>query len=216
MKTTEKMKRFLLFSIMVCGLIPNSFAQGKKVEHVFQIGYGYFSNSKSNTTQYYEKSAGTGTGMKFSYGADFLVGEHWSVMPAVGLRCWRAIEISHGNIFKPYNNDFSCDIDFSVIGRLRFARRFAVGLGPMVSWSFWGSEYKSDAYTIYNAPEHLNERCYERWALSLLPVATIDVGEHWRFGVEGSIGLTDILAKYKGVDGSAHLYYVLATIGVHF
>lgn len=201
----DNMKRILVI-VLLCAASLLSGAQEKKVDHSFQLGGGYY----FRTLKYSKaRTEAEGVAVQFSYGADFLLGKRWSVMPSIGISS--VIETASPKMGG--TTDRSSDIEFAVLARYRFAKRCIAGLGPMLSYSFDGTDYP---VSIDDGGRRGRTRIYTPFSLSVKPQFAVDLGKHWRVGAESAIGLSNTYRDSGNTGISSHLYYFLATVGFHF
>lgn len=198
----KNLLRLVFIGIAIFAMNSNLLGQTKKVEHSIQIGVGPYWRTQTAQSKLFSK----GCAMQISYGADFFLGSQWSVMPNLGISMVDETKAIYGR-----NSDTSAYIDLSVIARYRFASRCIAGLGPMLSYSFFGPMHQTAPFSSEIIEPYL---IYKPFSLSLKPQFAVDLGKHWRIGMEGVIGLTKMNQAYE--ERTMKLYYVLLTLGFRF
>ena len=184
---------------------------GKRLESNFQIAAGVYSQSGSRADIFTR-----GLAVNLSYGLDIRLDERWSLMPGIGARL-----LSQG-ILEPRavgadHDDFNY-YDLFLCARYRYeteGTRFIVSLGPEVSREIFRDTYFLDADPSDPRNNVVKVKPYD---FGLRPAWAVEVGRHWRFGVEGHIGLRNVLTQRNDLNltGSLHLHDITAAVCFYF
>lgn len=188
-----------IFAVSFCSL---SSAQTKRFDHNIQLGVGV---SGSN-------SGDVGLSTKLSYGLDIAISPSWSIMPSIGH------QVLNEYIF--YFGMVGGDYDIFEMATFSIAPRFHkdgvnIGLGPYCSWIFDGDTYYIDA----DPTDPLNDKTeIKSFDYGIQPSISFDVRKHWRFGLEATIGLPNVMIQYPEYNctGTRHLKSIMATACFHF
>lgn len=184
---------------------------GKRLESNFQIAAGAYFQSGSRGDIFTR-----GLAVNLSYGLDIRLDERWSLMPGIGARLLsqgalepRAVGADHDD-FKYY--------DLFLCARYRFeteGTRFIVSLGPELSKENFRDTYFLDAFPSDPRNNVVKVKPYD---FGLRPAWAMEVGRHWRFGVEGHIGLRNVLNQRSDLNltGSLHLHDITGTVCFYF
>lgn len=184
------MKRLII--VLSCLVLAvNVSAQPRRVEHNVQLGLGVFSYG-GDLSQYFGVGHLAG---RVSYGADICGSGHWSVMPEIGAKIfWEGI-FALGAVGADFDTLFY--LDFTLSGRYHTDSGIILGLGPMLSFTWWPDHYYVDA----NPGESLNRRAKNKpFLVSLRPSISFDVGPRWRLGIEGELGLMNAKVQHMDIN----------------
>ena len=205
---------FLTAVILLSGSLiaeARGISDGKRLESNFQMAAGGYSQSGSRADIFT-----WGLAVNLSYGLDIRLDERWSLMPGIGARL-----LSQG-ILEPRavgadHDDFNY-YDLFLCARYRYemeGTRFIVSLGPELSKEKFRDTYFLDADPSDPRNNVVKVKPYD---FGLRPAWAVEVGRHWRFGVEGHIGLRNVLTQRSDLNltGSLHLHDITGTVCFYF
>ena len=207
------MKKAIILIIAVLSSAAGASAQEriKRFENIFQIGGGLFMESGS-----FNSGNNPGLALRLSYGLDVKVDENWSVMPGVGTTGMLG-DIVHigwigGDIDQYSCVDAFCDVRFHTESD---GSRIVVGLGP----GFYFSKEK-DTYYIDADPgdPRNNDQKFRNSGFGLRPSLIFEHGKHFKWGVEGNIGLSNMRIPHPehNITGKTRFNNILLIIGFGF
>ena len=181
----------------------------KRFENNLQLGGGLFLET-GNDHRIKAGKQNPGTVLRLSYGLDIRFNEKWSVMPGAGFRT-QAGGLRNRREYGAYNDCMSLT-DLFLTARYHLdsgKSRIVFGLGPAISYIV------SPAYYDY---DHDLEK-FRRLDVGIQPSVTFLHGEHFQWGVEANIGLSDIRLRYLELNmpfDSTYQHYLALTCGWHF
>ena len=158
----------------------------KHLEHNLQLGFGIYKEGGNSAYR------NPGFVLRFSYGLDINLANSLWIMPGIGYR-------TQGGTFKnpPGTSAPSSDMA-DVFCQVRYKCNkdgcaIVLGLGPQLSFAT-----KPDKYIVSSGPASpLNGKWrLSRWDVGLIPSVMFRPFKHFQFGVEGSIGLTNMFVQY--------------------
>ena len=184
---------------------------GKRLESNFQIAAGIYYQSGSQA-DIFER----GLALNLAYGLDIRLDERWSLMPGIGARL-----MSQGAV-KPMEDGADYDdfiyYDLFLCARYRYemeGTRLIFSLGPELSREVFRETYYLDDDPSDPRGNVVKVKPYD---FGLRPAWAVEVGRHWRFGVEGHIGLRNALNQRSDLNltGSLHLHDITGTVCLYF
>jgi len=196
-----KLKHIALsLSLLAC---TTAGAQKHRLEHNFYISEGIAKPYNSTET--------LPLSLRFGYGLNCYLSDRWSVMPGIAYRGkirWTDALLGMG----AYN--FAC-IDVPLLAQYHFGdpqkSGFVAELGSVLSFLTTNSEH------YWWEKERKGEKIYKSFDMGLQPGVYYQVGKHWRFGVQGRIGLLNIVKQYPNRPSeSYHAHDITATVNFHF
>ena len=207
------MRRVIIFIIAVLSLASGANAQERirRFENIFQIGGGLFLESGS-----FNSGNNPGLALRLSYGLDVKVDENWSIMPGIGatgmlgdIRHWGWIG---GDIDDYSCVDAFCDVRFHTRSE---GSRIVLGLGPCFCFSKDQSTYYIDA--DLGDPRNLDVK-FRNFGFGFRPSICFEHGKHFKWGVEGNIGLRNMRVPYPehNITGKTRFNNLLLVIGFGF
>lgn len=198
------MKKILL-SIMLASCVCSMQAQTKKWEHNILASAGLLIDHTDGTTD-------EGLSLKLGYGLNHYFSDTFSLMPCIALR-QETVGLTSSK--EGADDDAFLFLDVPVVAQFHLTAdnsKWVLGLGPVLSFCLQNDTYYIDA----NPGSPLNGKDkIKTFGLSLQPSVMYETG-HFRIGMEGTIGLTDIKENHGLTSGSKHLHNIMATIGYHF
>lgn len=208
----------VLFVVALGGLQAQN---DKRVESNLQLSLGNFIETTDYPFEFrqpYVKgllySLFTTMSLRLSYGLDIRMDEQLSLMPGAGLRAQTTsiLPAIGGDIDMLASADAFCTLRYHLdAGKIKIL----LGLGPDVSFLFYQKPYYIDA----DPDDPLNgQKKFHNVDYSILPSLTFRAGEHWQWGLEGSIGLRNMRIQYPDWDVNYvnRFNSVSLTCGFHF
>lgn len=202
----------LLITVLMVISGQMSIAQGqKRFSSSILLGGGVFVESDS----YINHNPGITT--RLEYGLGIGLDDSWSIMPGLGYM----LSLSDINMRQVEGKDhdyFEC-IDMFCLARRGInvnKAKMYIGFGPQLSVNIG----RPDKYFI-NAditdPRN-GLRRFKQWNLSVIPNATFLLWNHWLIGLEGNIGLRNMMIQYPeyNTTGRVHFFHLLLTTGFQF
>lgn len=187
-----------------------SIAQGqKRFSNSILLGGGVFVESDRNHDP--------GTTTRLEYGLGIGLDDSWSIMPGLGYM----LSLSDINMRQVEGNDrdyFEC-IDMFCLARRGInvnKAKMYIGFGPQISVNIG----RPDTYFIdadITDPRN-GLRRFKQWNLSVIPDVTFLLWNHWLIGLEGNIGLRNMMIQYPeyNTTGRVHFFHLLLTTGFQF
>lgn len=206
-------KRILI--MVAAMLLPvMAYSQGdqswRKLESVFQIGGGLFLETGEDH-RIEAEAQNPGAVLRVSYGLDMRFNEKWSVMPGGGFR----IQAGGLRRWQQYGGDrdgmLLADVFVAARYHLDSGRsRVVFGLGPAFSYIVSPVYYDYPSYDIEK---------FRRFDIGIQPSVEFLLGNHFQWGMEANIGLSDIRLRHMELNTpfeSTYQHYLALTCGWHF
>ncbi|MBQ8071287.1 MAG: hypothetical protein IJ202_10605 [Bacteroidales bacterium] len=202
--------KILFSAALALTLAGASSAQEKKYSAHIRVGTGLFTETGSMSP--YDP----GMASRLSAGVERTLGSGWSAMIGGGIRSQLA-DIAHFG-WTGGDPDGLSLADVYFIGRysLPAGRSTAVfGLGPQVSFVTSNDTYYIDADP--NDPV-AGKTKFRKADIGIQPSAYLEFGKHWEVGIEGCIGLRNMMIQYPeyGRTGSIRMQTFIVNVGFRF
>lgn len=160
----------------------------KRLQSEVGLATGLFMETGTRNDQF------PGAVLRLSYGLDVRLHEKWSLMPGAGIRTQLG-EINHfgwdgGNPDGMTMADAFCQARYHFVSD---GSRLILGLGPQVSYMLVPDMYYVDADP--NDSKNGKPK-FKNWDFALQPSFMVRTANHWKWGIEASIGLRNMLKQY--------------------
>lgn len=214
MRCKSEIIRFLLVLVALQAGVAASAKTGltrKPLENNVQLGVGVYIESGEASMIH----RNPGQVWKLSYGLDIRLSDHWSVMPGVG---WRVqggtlpfVQLATGSSAASMSAaDVFCQGRYLInSGKVNVV----IGLGPQLSFMTTTDKYYFEDPNIRESRSYSGCDRLNRWDVGIMPSIGFLIGNHLSLGLEGSIGLTNMLVQYPDtehpVTGNIHLSNVM-------
>ena len=203
--TNIKILHAIVLLLALIGFSTTSYAQKKHFEHNLYIGLGGVTSTPFDDGSY---------AFRMGYGLNCHVSGHWSIMPGIGYRARFQIGDTDPGVYA-----YDCSyIDVPVLVQYHLMNNprksgLVVELGPVFSFLTSNATHYNDA----DPGDALNDKdVYRLFDLGLQPGVYYQLGRHWRLGVQGHIGLLDVIKKYSSVNESYHNHDLSIVANFHF
>lgn len=185
----------------------------KKVRPFIELGAGV---SYETCNGYGEPVSGLSTSL--SAGLDIMLNENWSIMPTIGQYDYTG---NPKEVFQGYEGvDYDIISMFScaVLGNYHFdvnGKKFIVGLGPALYFIENTDKYYID-WDPNDPRAGLAKNKSKDWGLRASFAR--DLRKHWTIGINGNIGLGNVLIQYPdlGITGNNHLFSLNGFVAFKF
>ena len=198
-KQMKQLKLVLLMLLLT--LASSSNAQDKKWEHSINVGIGVALDNVKQLTS----DLGTAFALKAGYGLNYYLTDQWSMQTGLVIRETATYGFTTTNLDVPIVVQYHFPSDNS--------GHWIIGLGPVFSYCLKNDEYNLDR-TLVDAL--VGQKMFKDFSLGLQPSVAYQLSPHWRIGVEGYIGLTNVRRSYNELSASEHIHSILASVGYVF
>lgn len=207
------MKRIFITVISVLAIAAGSMAQDriKRFENIFMVGGGLFLESGT-----YDSGNNPGLSQRLSYGLDIKFDENWSIMPGIGATGMLG-DIRHlgwvgGDVDDYSCVDAFCDVRFHTESD---RSKIVLGLGPC----FYYSKNKDTYYIDADPTDPRNsDHKFRNHGFGLRPSLIFEHGKHFKWGVEGNIGLSNMRIPHPehSITGTTRFNNIMVVVGFGF